>query len=152
MKTGRHFQPLQYTLIIRDATGAKITGTGSIYDLEGTRTFAASVFRVNRRAAFVDIHPYIEGSSYTGAALETIHRTGTPVAVLPPIPAKEPEPSGAEVSAREVYEVPTDQAEVPVEVVEPETPVEAPVEQTPVESSPAPPRRSRRGKAKQEVP
>ena len=143
MSKYQHFQPLQYTLIIRDQVGHKLTGTGSIYDLEGTRAFATSVFRVNRRAAFVDIHPYIEGGAYINTALETIHRTGTPVAVLPPVPAKEPEPSVAEVSAREVYEVPIDSPEVPAEVVEPEAPAEAPVEQTPVESSPAPRRRGR---------
>jgi len=145
MSKYQHFQPLQYTLIIRDQVGHKITGTGSTYDLEGTRAFATSVFHVNRRAAFVDIHPYVEGGSYTGTALETIHRTGTPVAVLPPVPAKEPEPSVAEMSAREVYKVPTDQAEAPAEVVEVASPTEVPVE-----SSPAPRRRDRRVKAKQE--
>jgi len=129
----QHFQPLQYTLIIRDQVGHKITGTGSIYDLEGTRTLAESVFWVNRRAAFVDIHPYTEGGSYSNTALETVHHTGI------------------SVSAREVYEVPTDQAEAPAEVVEAVSPTEVPVEQSPVESLPASPRRSRRGKAKQET-
>jgi hypothetical protein len=143
MKTGRHFQPLQYALIIRDATGAKITGTGSTYDLEGTRALAASVFRVNRRATFVDIHPYIEGGSYTDAAQETVHRSGITVAPLPAVPAKEPERSIAETSASEVHEEPIDQAEAPAEV---------PVEQTPVKLSSAHSRRARRVKAKQEAP
>lgn len=149
MSKHQQFQPLQYTLIIRDATGAKLTGTGSIYDLEGTRTFVTSVFRVNRRAAFVDIHSYIEGGSYTGRALETIHCSGAKVAPLPPLAAKEPEPSAALASTPEVSEELIDQVEAPVvEVVEPESSTEAPVEQAPAASSPAPRRRDRRAKAK----
>ncbi len=143
MSKGISFQAFQYTLIIRDATGAKITGTGSIYDLEKTRTFAASIFRVSQRAAFVDIHPYVQDGSYADTALETIHRTGTPVATLPPVLAKEPEPEVAEMSGPEVHVAPGINAGRGLK----------PVEQAPVELSSAPRRRDRRGgKAKQEEP
>ncbi len=139
MSKGISFQPLQYTLIIRDATGAKITGTGSIYDLEKTRTFAASIFQVNQRAAFIDIHPYVQNGLYTDTALETVHRSGVAIAAIPPIPAKE-EPSGAETSTPEV---PVEQA--PSAAI--------PGATDPVELSSARRRRDRRGgKAKQEEP
>ncbi len=72
---GSHFQPLHYALILRDATGAKINGTGSAYDLDGTRRFASSLLRTMPSVLFIDIHPFINGICHENA-VETVHREG----------------------------------------------------------------------------
>ncbi len=69
----KHFQPLQYALVVRDATGDKINSTGSSYDLDGTRRFARSILRLIPRALFIDIHPYQDGLC-SKEATETVHR------------------------------------------------------------------------------
>ncbi len=67
------FQPLQYALLLRDATGAKINSTGSSYDLDGTRRFAKSILRLMPQALFIDIHPYQDGLC-SKDAVETVPR------------------------------------------------------------------------------
>jgi len=70
---GKHFQPLQYALVVRDATGDKINGTGSSYGLADTRKFARSILRLMPQALFIDIHPYQDGLC-SKDAVETVHR------------------------------------------------------------------------------
>ncbi len=70
---GKPFQPLQYALVVRDATGEKINGTGSAYDLDGTRRFASSLLRSMPSALFIDIHPFINGMCHENA-VETVPR------------------------------------------------------------------------------
>ncbi len=70
---GKHFQPLQYALVVRDDRGDKINSTGSSYDLAGTRRFARSILRLMPQALFIDIHPYQDGLC-SKDAVETVPR------------------------------------------------------------------------------
>ena len=55
------FQSLQYALMVRDATGAKLSGTGSSYDLDQTCQFAESLLRVMPHALWIDIRSFTDG-------------------------------------------------------------------------------------------
>ncbi|HYU72386.1 MAG TPA: hypothetical protein VEL31_06870 [Ktedonobacteraceae bacterium] len=71
------FQPLQYALVVRDSTGAKINGTGSSYGLDQTCRFAESLLRVMPHALWIDIHPFTDGVC-SEIPVTSVRREGQP--------------------------------------------------------------------------
>src|SRR5690242_1197246 len=74
MSKSQQFQPVQFALLIHDGTGAKIGGTGSQHDLDGTRRLAESILRTMPLAMTVQIHPWID-DTYAASCTEVVCRS-----------------------------------------------------------------------------
>jgi hypothetical protein len=58
MAKHQQFAPTTHTLILRNADGEKINGTGSTGDLEHTRSFAQKILRTVPHVAYIDVYAY----------------------------------------------------------------------------------------------
>ena len=64
MSKPRHFAPTTHTLILRNADGEKINGTGSTGDLEHTKSFAQHILRTVPHVAYIDVYAYDPTTSW----------------------------------------------------------------------------------------
>src|SRR5512140_71712 len=134
MSKSQQFQPLQYALLIHDVTGAKIGGTGSQHDLDGTRRLAESILRTVRQAVTVQVHPWI-GDTYVPSCVEVVCRSVSEASEIAPVadPADVvADDDSAAVTPEDLSEEATPDVPVVESLVELESPTEPSVEPIPI--------------------